>query len=168
MNELTQHISKYIIKNFGLLDLNQGKVLIKSPEYKTDFDLKFDNSSQYIQSCTCTYEDSTKLLINYFDCSFGTVPQEHCLMFKLNDNPWFAIYYTDENCLFIYSKDGINWTDCSILVQANVLAGLELLKNIEFKTEKNNYNYVDNFKSIISLYEKTYYSFDEEIEVSSL
>lgn len=164
MTELTHSIAKYIVENFGL----SHPGVINSTEYKTNFSLQFDDVDQSIQSCMCVYEDNTKLLIAYLDCSFGQQEKEYSLIFKLNENPWIGIHYTNENCLFVFSKDEVNWSPCSIVAQANILAGLELLKNIEFKTEKNNINYVNLFKSIINLYEQTYYDLDEDIEVSSL
>lgn len=164
MKELTHSIAKYIVKNFGL----SHPGVLNSIEYKTDFSLQFDNVKQNIQSCMCAYEDNTKLLIAYLNCSLDQPEKEHSLVFRLNENPWIAIHYTDENCLFVFSKDGINWSPCSIVAQANILAGLELLKNIEFKTEKNNIEYSDLFKSVINLYEQTYYDLNEDIEVSSL
>lgn len=118
--ELLKQIIIHILNNFGLLNSN----LKSLKEFKLDNDLFFDKENHFpLYGCKISDEQtSMNVLCSELD------ENEYCLLVEVPGNNIYAIYYSNDEYLMNFYKG--SWIECGTYLQAILLAGLEMSKNI--------------------------------------
>jgi len=131
---LTIEIIKHIYKKLGLLQNLNKFYSILDDKFLLDKKISLideDNNTIH-NSMWClqlNYEDK-KIRLLAVNCSLSNEP-EYALLVSLDDAPTFACYLSsDENDGVISYFVNNNWSQASVYLQANFLAGMEQFKEI--------------------------------------
>lgn len=150
---LTIEIIKHIYRKLGILqNLNKfysildDKFLLDKKLSLIDEDNNTINNSMWCLQLS--YEDK-KIRLLVVNCSLSNDP-EYALLVSLDEAPIFACYLSsDENDGIISYFINNNWSQASIYLQANFLAGMEQFKEI-FGEWKDCKEFDDLNKNMIS------------------
>jgi hypothetical protein len=168
-NILLEQIIRHILANLLVIPSNfispDSKSILDN-EYLLDDKLSFilENDkviSHKVWGCQFSANEREIKLIAT-NCSEDS-EKEWALLVQLKDAPAYGIYLIDNNSedcepMIACSVEKIGWLKCNTYLQATFLAGMEQLKEIQFKWHKcvNYKEHLELLKSFIQYHDQTY------------
>jgi len=151
---LTLEIIKHIYKNLGLIDnlkhyysiIDNKFLLNKKISFLDENDNTIENNVWGIE--LTSNDEILKILVA--NCSITNIP-EYSVIISLNNIPPFALSLIDDKYGTI-SYFVNRWINSSIYLQANLLAGMEKLKDESMQWKKCN-DFDDLYKKMIMFIE---------------
>lgn len=157
--ELQEPLIKHILYKLGILSENQKKSFnsLLAPYYELKEKIKFSSSdneiiTNKIYGCQIsTGSQEIKMILGNLLINNENVKQnDYYLIIHLKDAPYYAINYSTEfNNEICYSLDGKEWANCSMYLQACLLAGMEQISDSGLSWV-DCVNYKDEYNSLLS------------------
>lgn len=153
--ELTLAIVKHIFANLGLFGettsslFQKDFVINKSIEYYTE-----DFEGNQIEKQSEIFSCKSQVGLNKINMIATSMEDEHFVIVKLEKSPTYGVFFSSEEetgMIAFQTKEG-NFSEASIFLQSSFLAGMEQLKDISTKYERENNNdeLIASLKSFIA------------------
>lgn len=152
---ITIAIAKHILDNFGITAQKNGSIQKFSFSIKEDLILLDEEEKE--QKIPCygaeTLVEGERFRVIYFKLSSN----EHVLLSKLDECPTYAFYFLsdddskDSESLIALLSESNRWIECDVVMQANLLSGMERLNYVDVSWNKlsESKDIIDSFKSYL-------------------